>query len=54
MEERRKIKSRIIFLFFYCFDCGGGRALEGLERNAGNGESAFAGPEGMRDSIMTN
>lgn len=52
MEERRKIKSRIIFLCFFIAltAVAAGLWKDWKERNAGNGESAFAGPEGMRDS----
>lgn len=52
MEERRKIKSRIIFLCFFIALAAVAAGLwkDWKERNAGNGENAFAGPEGMRDS----
>lgn len=51
MEERRKIKSRIIFLCFFIAltAVAAGLWKDWKGRNAGNGESAFAGPEGMRD-----
>lgn len=52
MEERRKIKSRIIFLYFFIAltAVAAGLWKDWKERNTGNGENAFAGPEGMRDS----
>lgn len=52
MEERRKIKSRIIFLCFFIALAAVAAGLwkDWKERNTGNGENAFAGPEGMRDS----
>lgn len=52
MEERRKIKSRIIFLCFFIAltAVAAGLWKDWKERNTGNGENAFAGPEGMRDS----
>lgn len=51
MEERRKIKSRIIFLCFFIAltAVAAGLWKDWKERNTGNGENAFAGPEGMRD-----
>lgn len=50
MEERRKIKSRIIFLCFFIAltAVAAGIWKDWKQRNAGNGESALAGPEGMR------